>query len=108
MEEVSKNFVKVLLSALIRLEFYEDSELSFEEIIDQADGRSSLSRDQLIIISKKYLQVFSDLSVKNPLNLTEYLEPFAFSVNEASAIQEIWAEEKGLILRKLLHKREIE
>ena len=108
MEDLSKSFLKALLSALIRLEFYEDSELSFDDILDQADGRSSLSREGLKGLSNKFLQSVRSLASENPQVVSEFLDSYEFSTNELASVEELWAEEKGVILRKHLDKREIE
>jgi hypothetical protein len=108
MEDLPKTFIKVLLSALIRLEFYHDAELSFEDILDQADGRSSLSREGLSSLCTKYVQTLRSLAQENPSNLQDFLASSHHSSAEISAIEEIWAEEKALVLRGLLDKREIE
>lgn len=108
MEELPKSFVKALASALVRLEFLKDSELSFEDILDQADGRSALSRNELQELCQKYLKAFKAISSENPLVLSDFLSIYEFSSNELRGIEEVWTEEKGVIIKKHLESRETE
>ena len=108
MEELQKSFVKALLNALIRLEFYEDSELTIQDIVDQADGRSNLQRSDLEKLTKKYISTLREISSENPSETAEFLSSRGFFSSEIIAFEETWTEEKGIILRKHLDKREIE
>jgi hypothetical protein len=108
MEEIPKSFVKVLLSALIRLHFYEDQELTFDDILDQADGRTSLSRQELSQKCSEYLRCLTSLSSSNPSDIDTFLSSFPVSEHERLGLAEIWQEEKQTILRKKLEKHDTE
>lgn len=108
MEEIPKAFVKVLVSALVRLYFYEDQELSFEDILDQADGRSSLTREDLSKLCEHYYKSLKSLSAHNPTDPLSYLSELKHTSAEVAGISEVWNEEKQTILRKKIEKRDTE
>jgi hypothetical protein len=108
MEELQKSFVKALLNGFVRLLYHKDSELSFEDIIDQALGRNSLSRQDLESLSKKYISILKDLVSENPSSASQFLSGYGLTANEAIALEETWNEEKGAIFKSHLEAKEIE
>lgn len=108
MDEIPKSFVKVLSSALIRLNFYHDQELTYEEILDQADGRTSLSRSNLSDKCSTYLQCLTSLSKSNPSDIDPLLSSFNLTDQEKSGLSEVWQEEKQQIIRGKLDSHETE
>ena len=108
MEELPKAFVKVLVSALVRLHFYKDPEISFNDILDQADGRSSLSRQDLITLCQTYITSLQSLFTNNPSDPIPFLTSLHHSSTESAGISEIWLEEKQTILHKTIEKHDTE
>lgn len=108
MAEIPKAFVKVLVNALVKLYFYEDQELSFEDILDQADGRSSLSRQELSDLCQTYKKSLNALSTHNPTDPISFLTELNHTSSEAAGISEVWNEEKQTILRRKIEKRDTE
>lgn len=85
-EQLSRPLLKVYIDALIRLHFYEDAEMSLQDILDQLEGRSAMSKSQLEQSAHNYINLIENLLQNNPREIKEYLESKGMSETEAGVI----------------------
>ncbi|CAG9328222.1 unnamed protein product [Blepharisma stoltei] len=107
-EQLSRPLLKAYIDALVRLHFYEDSELSLNDILEQLDGRTSLTKPQLENLAKAYISLIEQLLQNNPSDVKEFLTSKNLNETEVLVLAGIWAEHKGFIIRKHLESREVE
>jgi len=100
-----KAVFKVLANAIINLDYFDSEDLTYQEILEQVQERTSESLEKLEELIAKFRKTLKTLTQENPPDTLEFIKDQGFQGELLEVFVDLWEEHKEALVNSLVKKK---